>query len=153
MPALVSRERRLLLMVGFVTVGAVGYVYVVEPLVEAHARDGDWSWPASVPSLTRQERLVARSDTYGREPDAPSGDRRAPPTPPGGDKAPVAASELQKLVKTTAGGRDRGPERADPRLGGPRGLAEVPVEMTLTGPIRGSFRFSTASRKHRSWSR
>ena len=55
-----------------------------------------------------------------------------------GDKAPVAASELQKLVKTTA--QEAGIEVRSERILAPvdrGGYAEVPVEVTLSGPIRG----------------
>ena len=51
---------------------------------------------------------------------------------------PVAASELQKLVKTTA--QEAGIEVRSERILAPvdrGGYAEVPVEMTLSGPIRG----------------
>jgi len=50
----------------------------------------------------------------------------------------VAASELQKLVKMTA--QEAGIEVRSERILAPvdrGGYAEVPVEMTLTGPIRG----------------
>jgi hypothetical protein len=53
--------------------------------------------------LARQERLLARRDRYAQEQQALQAEiaeRRTRLLP--GDKAPVAASELQKLVKTTA---------------------------------------------------
>ena len=37
MPALRPRERRLLILAALIAIGVAGYVYVVEPLVEAHA--------------------------------------------------------------------------------------------------------------------
>ena len=37
MPALRPRERRLLILAGLIAIGVAGYLYVVEPLIEAHA--------------------------------------------------------------------------------------------------------------------
>ena len=80
--------------------------------------------------------------------DAPRGDRPAPPRRLlAGDKAPVAASELQKLVKTTA--QEAGIEVRSERILAPvdrGGYAEVPVEMTLSGPIRGLIDVSPPAR-------
>jgi hypothetical protein len=125
-------------MAGILTLGVVGYVYVVEPLVEAHAGTRELV-VARTSLLARQQRLVARADAYGRELEtlrAEIAQRRARLLV--GDKAPVAASEIQKLIKTTAqeSGIDVRSERilASVDHGG---YAEVPVEVTLSGPIRG----------------
>src|SRR5262245_18427961 len=89
--------------------------------------------------LARQERLVARSDAYSRELEAlraEIGRRRGQLL--AGDKVAIAASELQKLVKTTA--QDAGIDVRSERILAPvekGGYAEVPVEVTLSGPIRG----------------
>src|SRR5262245_52230157 len=102
MPALRSRERRLLLLAALLMVGVAGYVYGVEPLMAAHAATRDLV-VARRGLLARQQRLVARTDSYGRELatlQAEIQTRRARLLP--GDKAPIAASELQKLIKTTA---------------------------------------------------
>jgi Tfp pilus assembly protein PilO len=138
MPALRPRERRLLILAGLIAIGVAGYVYVVEPLVEAHASTRELV-VARRGLLARQERLVARSEAYGKELAELRGeiDRRRRRLL-AGDKAPVAASELQKLVKTTA--QEAGIEIRSERILAPvdrGGYAEVPVEMTLTGPIRG----------------
>jgi hypothetical protein len=114
----------------------------VEPLIEAHAATQELV-VARRGLLARQERLVARSDAYGKELDVLRGeiDRRRQRLLTG-DKAPVAASELQKLVKTTA--QEAGIEVRSERILAPvdrGGYAEVPVEMTLTGPIRGLISF------------
>jgi type II secretory pathway component PulM len=137
MTALRPRERRLLVLAGLLVVSVVGYVYVVEPLVEAHRATGELV-VARRGLLVRQERLVARTDAYGRELEALRAEidaRRKRLL--AGDKAPVAASELQKLVKTTAqeAGIDVRSERilATVDRGG---YAEVPVEVTLAGPVR-----------------
>ncbi|MGH7358070.1 MAG: type II secretion system protein GspM [Candidatus Rokuibacteriota bacterium] len=138
MTALRPRERRLLLLAGLLTLGVVGYVYVVEPLIEAHVATRDLV-VARHGLLARQQRLVARTDASRRELEelqAEIGNRRARLL--AGEKAPVAASELQKLVKSTAqeSGIDVRSERILPPVDR-GGYAEVPVEVTLSGPIRG----------------
>src|SRR5262245_57653913 len=89
--------------------------------------------------LARQERLVARSDAYSRELEALRAEIvRRRERLLAGDTAPIAASELQKLVKTTA--QDAGIDVRSERILAPverGGYAEVPVEVTLAGPIRG----------------
>jgi type II secretory pathway component PulM len=137
MPALRPRERRLLVLAGLLVLPVVGYVYVVEPLLQMHAATAELV-VARRALLTRQERLLARADAYGRELATLRAEidrHRARLLV--GDKAPVAASELQKLVKTTAqeAGIDVRSERilATVERGG---YAEVPVEVTLSGPVR-----------------
>jgi Tfp pilus assembly protein PilO len=138
MPALRPRERRLLGLAGLLGIGVAGYVYVVEPLIERHAATRELV-VARRGLLARQERLVARSEAYDRELGALRAEivrRRGRLL--AGDKAPVAASELQKLVKATA--QEAGIEVRSERILAPvdrGGYSEVPVEMTLTGPIRG----------------
>ena len=138
MAALRPRERRLLLVAGLLTLGVVGYIYVVEPLIEAHAATRDLV-VARRGLLARQQRLVTRTDAYRRELavlQEEIGRRRARLL--AGEKAPVAASEIQKLVKSTA--QESGIEVRSERILVPvdrGGYAEVPVEVTLAGPIRG----------------
>jgi type II secretory pathway component PulM len=138
MPALRPRERRLLVAAGLLGIGVAGYVYVVEPLIEAHAATRELV-VARRGLLARQERLVARSEAYGRELGALRTEiARRRGRLLAGDKAPVAASEIQKLVKTTA--QEAGIEVRSERILAPvdrGGYAEVPVEVTLSGPIRG----------------
>jgi hypothetical protein len=132
------RERRLLVLAGILGIGVAGYVYVAEPLMEAHAATRELV-VARRGLLVRQERLVARSDAYERELGVLRAEivrRRGRLL--AGDKAPVAASEVQKLVKTTA--QDAGIEVRSERILAPvdrGGYTEVPVEVTLSGPIRG----------------
>src|SRR6185295_1302790 len=97
MPALRPRERRLLILAGLLALGVAGYVYVVEPLIEAHAATRELV-VARRGLLARQERLLTRSDAYGKELAELRAeiDRRRQRLL-AGDKAPVAASELQKL--------------------------------------------------------
>jgi len=138
MPAFRPRERLLLVLAGLLGIGVAGYVYVAEPLIERHAATRELV-VARRGLLVRQERLVARSEAYGRE----LGVLRAEIAQRqgrllAGDKAPVAASELQKLVKTTA--QEAGIEVRSERILASvdrGGYAEVPVEVTLSGPIRG----------------
>jgi type II secretory pathway component PulM len=138
MPAFRPRERRLLVAAGLLGLGVAGYVYVVEPLIEAHAATRELVVARSG-LLARQERLVARSEANGRELGALRTEiARRRGRLLAGDKAPVAASELQKLVKTTA--QEAGIEVRSERILAPvdrGGYAEVPVEVTLAGPIRG----------------
>jgi type II secretory pathway component PulM len=138
MAALRPRERRLLVLAGVVALVTLGYVYVVEPLAERRATTRELI-AARRALLTRQQRLVARADRYERELDTLRAElerQRGRLLP--GDKAPVAASELQKLVKATA--QDTGIEVRSERILAPAersGYTEVPVEVTLSGPIRG----------------
>jgi type II secretory pathway component PulM len=136
--ALRPRERRLLVVAAALVLGVAGYVYLVEPLVERHAATRDLVI-ARRGLLTRQERLVARADAYRAELGALTAEiARLRGRLLAGDKAPVAASELQKLVKTTA--QEAGIEVRSERILAPvdrGGYAEVPVEVTLSGPIRG----------------
>ena len=138
MQALRPRERRLLILAGLIAIGVAGYVYVLEPLMEAHAATRELV-VARRGLLARQERLVARSEAYEKELAEFRGEiERRRQRLLAGDKAPVAASELQKLVKTTA--QEAGIEVRSERILAPvdrGGYAEVPVEMTLTGTIRG----------------
>ncbi len=138
MPALRPRERRLLVAAGLIGIGVAGYVYIVEPLIEAHAATRELV-VARRGLLARQERLVARSEAYDRELGALRTEiARRRGRLLAGDKAPVAASEVQKLVKTTA--QEAGIEVRSERILAPvdrGGYAEVPVEVTLSGPIRG----------------
>src|SRR5215471_18834549 len=102
MTALRPRERRLLLLAGLVGVVVAGYVYIVEPLIEKHAATRELV-VARQGLLARQERLVARSDAYTRELGVLQSEiARRSGRLLTGDKAPIAASEIQKLVKTTA---------------------------------------------------
>lgn len=138
MAPLRPRERRLLAVAAVVALGTVGHVYVIEPLAERRAATRELI-TARQALLGRQQRLVARTERYAGELEALRAEierRRARLLP--GDKAPVAASELQKLVKAIA--QDAGIEVRSERILAPLdrgGYTEVPVEVTLSGPIRG----------------
>jgi hypothetical protein len=130
------------MLAGVLVIVVVGYLYVVEPLVDTHAATRELV-VGRRSLLVRQQRLVARSEAYERELGglrAEIGLRRARLL--AGDKAPVAASEIQKLVKSTA--QEAGIEIRSERMLAPvdrGGYAEVPVEVTLSGPVRGLTRF------------
>jgi type II secretory pathway component PulM len=142
MATLQPRERRLLVVGGIVAAVVVGYLYVVEPLLDRHEQVKSLI-AAREESLARQQRLVARRDRYVEERDALQGEiqeRRGRLLP--GDKPPLAASELQKLVKGLA--QDTGVEVRSERVLPTTergGYTEVPVEVTLAGPIRAMVSF------------
>lgn len=137
MAQLQRRERRLLIVAGVVVVLVMGYWYVVEPLMERHQRV-EVLLESREAQLWRQERLVARRERYAQDERALREEierRRARLL--AGDKPPLAASELQNLVKTTA--QETGVEVRSERVLPTTergGYAEVPVEVTLSGPIR-----------------
>jgi hypothetical protein len=138
MPALRPRERRLLSVAAVVGIGVAAYVYVAEPLIERHKATRDLV-VARRGLLTRQERLVARAGAYQAELEELRAEiTRRRDRLLAGDKAPVAASELQKLIKTAA--QEAGIEVRSERIVASidrGGYAEVPIEVTLSGPIRG----------------
>jgi type II secretory pathway component PulM len=135
--ALRPRERRLLVLAALVGLAVAGYVYVVEPLFAAHAATQELV-AARTSLLARQRRLIARTERNARELETLRRDiegRRGRLLP--GDKPPLAASELQRLVKATA--QDTGIEVRSERIlptVDRGGYAEVPIEVTLAGPIR-----------------
>jgi len=137
-----SRERRLLGLAAVVAVAVLGYWVVVERLMpwRVSVREGIESGEERLfrhdRLLTRRERLVVEEREL-REEIARRRQRLLP-----GDRAPLAASELQKLVKTTA--QETGVEvRSERTLPTTErgGYVEVPVEVTLSGPIRGIVSF------------
>jgi Tfp pilus assembly protein PilO len=131
------RERWLLGVAVGVAVVVLGDLYIVEPLV-AKDRATRELIIARQGLLARQERLVARQAQFAAELSALEAEigqyrRRLLP----GGRAPLAASELQKLVKTTA--QEAGVEVRSERIlpSTERGaFTEVPIEVTLAGPIR-----------------
>ena len=137
MAALKPRERWLVVAASAVAVVALGYSYGVQPLLEKQ-RETQELIAARQSLLARQHRLLGRQERYAAELQGLQAEltqRRARLLP--GDKAPIAASELQKLVKATA--QESGAEIRSERILPPadRGnYTEVPIEVTLTGPIR-----------------
>jgi type II secretory pathway component PulM len=135
--ALRPRERRLLLAAGALAVGLLGYTYGVEPALARHHEIQELI-TARRELLDRQHRLLGREERYAQEKadldaEVTARQRRLLP----GDKAPLAASELQKLIKVTA--QETGVEVRSERIlptAERGGYTEVPIEVTLSGPIR-----------------
>lgn len=135
--ALRPRERWLIAIAGTLAVGLLGYTYGVEPALVRHHEIQELI-TARRELLNRQHRLLGREEHYAQERadlDAQVAARRGRLLP--GDKAPLAASELQKLVKSTA--QETGVEVRSERIlptAERGGYTEVPLEVTLSGPIR-----------------
>ena len=137
MTTLRARERWLLAAASAVAVVTLGYVYGVEALVDRH-RTTQELIAARQSLLVRDQRLLGRQARYAAELETLQvelAQRRGRLLP--GDKPPIAASELQKLVKGTA--QESGVEVRSERILPPTdrgGYTEVPIEVTLSGPIR-----------------
>ena len=137
MPTFTRRERTL---VGLGAVAAVvigGYLFLVEPLL-TRGRDAEATVPAREASLERRRllvgqhpRLVQELETATQQLETESGRLLHGPT------APLAASELQKIVKDLMIGSnvEVRSERVLP-VSDRDGLQEVPIEMTIVGSIR-----------------
>lgn len=136
--ALRPREKRLLVLAGVMALVVGGHALVVEPSL-SRSQQARERIAAREALLERQQRLLARREAYLAEERAlrEAIERRRARLLPG-DRAPLAASELQKLIKSTA--QEAGVEVRSERTLPPAergGYLEVPVEVTLSGPIRG----------------
>jgi Tfp pilus assembly protein PilO len=136
-----KRERRLIGTALLVGLGLVIYFYGVEPLQEWR-RSGADMIPSREAQLERRRLVVAQRPTLMAELEALNQQlqTRAPrwlqgPTPP------LAASELQTLVKDVAlkAGVEVRSERILP-LVDRSGLQEVPIEITVAGGLRETVR-------------
>jgi Tfp pilus assembly protein PilO len=139
MPAVSKRERVLIVLAVGAAIVVGGYVYLVEPLRE-RAQEAAELIPAREAKLDRRRALIAQRDALAAE--LAEADRRLAaerermlrgPTPP------LAASELQKLVKdvATEANVEVRSERILPTIDR-AGIVEVPVEITVAGGIRES---------------
>ena len=140
MPITLSRRERAL--VGVAVLGALvigGYIYIVEPLRQRNAQQNELI-PVREARLERRRLLIGQRTALTA--DLAEADKRVAaesqrllqgPTPP------LAASELQKLVKDLAAavGVDVRSERVLPTADR-NGLIEVPIEITVAGGIRES---------------
>lgn len=136
----VSKRERRLIVAGVVVAAAVGgYLYVVEPLRE-HRRESEELAASREATLERRRILVAQRRALEEQlaeaaTRLEEQDKRLlkGPTPP------LAASELQKLVKdvATAANVEVRSERILPPVNRD-GLQEVPLELTVAGGIRES---------------
>lgn len=137
MPSLSPRER---VMVGVGAVVALvigGYLLVVEPIL-ARSRAAETTVPAREAALERRRLLVAQRPRLAEE--LAAVDARLEMEARRllrGPTAPLAASELQKLVKDllAAGNVEVRSERVLP-ASEQHGLQEVPIELTIMGSIR-----------------
>jgi Tfp pilus assembly protein PilO len=137
MAALSKRERTVIGLAGGIAILLAGYVYVVEPTLE-RTREQAALIPAREEVLSKRRALIAQRAAYaaGREEVSRETERAAERLLPGATP-PLAASELQKLVKELAG--PSGVEVRSERILPPverGGLLEIPLELTVAGGIR-----------------
>jgi len=136
--ALSRREHTLLGLAaaGVLVIG--GYRFVVEPALD-RAREQRELVPVREARLERRQALVARAPDLRREIDevratlaGESSRLLAGPTPP------LAASELQRLLKemATEASVEVRSERVLPTASRDGGVQEVPLELTVAGGIR-----------------
>jgi Tfp pilus assembly protein PilO len=139
MATMSGRERRL---VGLAVAGAIavaGYLYVVEPIQDANRQAAELL-PTRQAGLERRQAMIARKAALQAElievskrVDVESARLLQGPT------APLAASELQKMVKDVAS--EANVEVRSERIlttADKGGLLEVPIEITVAGGIRES---------------
>lgn len=138
MPSLNRRERTVigLALGALLCVGL--YLYVVEPLVERSRELAELA-PAREATLTARRLLIARRARLTEElaEATRSFEEQAARLLPG-PTAPLAASDLQRVVKEVAASAnvDVRSERVLPPTTDPTGLQEVPIELTVAGSIR-----------------
>jgi Tfp pilus assembly protein PilO len=137
MAAITRRERSL---IGLGVVGAIvfgAYLVVVEPLMNRNAELAQ-ILPVREATLERRRQLVAQRDRVAAEQQALASrlDVESARLLPGAT-APLAASELQKLVKEVAEGAsvEIRSERVLPTVD-MAGLLEVPIEIAVAGSAR-----------------
>jgi Tfp pilus assembly protein PilO len=138
MPALSRRERRLigLALVTALVIG--GYVWLIEPQLSHFRGIREERIPAQEQVLAKRKALISQRSAYSEQLDEVTRavDQAVTRLLPG-NTPPLAASELQKLVKDLAG--EANVEVKSERILAPveRGeLLEIPVEITVSGGIR-----------------
>jgi Tfp pilus assembly protein PilO len=134
-----GRERRLVGIGVAATLAAFAFVYVVEPVMTRHRETAELI-PAREGTLQRRRQLIAQRPALegaaadmSRELEQRSNRFLAGPTPP------LAASELQRLVKDIA--VSAGVQVRSERVLAPverEGIQEIPIELTVAGGIRES---------------
>jgi Tfp pilus assembly protein PilO len=137
MPSLSPRERVVVGVGAVVALVIGGYLLVVEPIL-ARSRAAENTVPAREAALERRRLLVAQRPRLAEE--LAAADARLEMEARRllrGPTAPLAASELQKLVKDllAAGNVEVRSERVLP-ASEQNGLQEVPIELTIMGSIR-----------------
>ncbi len=137
MTALSKRERALVGLAAGVAVALAGYIYLVEPTL-GRSRDLSALIPAREEVLTKRRALVAHRAAYAaRLEEASHAVEQVRKRLLPGATPPLAASELQKLVKELAS--QSSVEVRSERILTPveRGrLLEIPIEITVAGGIR-----------------
>lgn len=137
MPSLSPRERVVVGVGALVALVIGGYLLVVEPIL-ARSRTAETTVPVREAALERRRLLVGQRPRLAEELAAvdarlemEAGRLLRGPT------APLAASELQRIVKDllAAGSVEVRSERVLP-ASDQNGLLEVPVELTIFGRIR-----------------
>jgi len=135
------RERSLIVLAIVVGVGLLGYVYVFEPIQEWRQAGTDLI-PTREAQLERRRLLVAQrpvltaeSEKVAQQIEALASRWLKGPTPP------LAASELQTLIKAVAeqAGAEMRSERILP-LVERGGLQEIPIEITVASGLRETVR-------------
>lgn len=137
MPSLSPRERVVVGVGAVVALVIGGYLLVVEPIL-ARSRAAETTVPTREAALERRRLLVAQRPRLAEE--LAAVDARLEMEARRllrGPTAPLAASELQKLVKDllAAGNVEVRSERVLP-ASDQNGLQEVPIELTIMGSIR-----------------
>ena len=131
------RERFILVIGGVAAVLVLGYIFLVEPLVERLRATSDLV-PARSQALARRLDLIARKEAITRELERTNAEIERASARFLTEAAPaVAASELQKLTKDMAA--QASTEIRSERILPPveRGeILEIPVEITVSGEIR-----------------
>ncbi len=137
MATLTRRERSLIGLGAIAALAIGGYLYVVEPLLD-RARGSAELATAREATLERRRALIAQRERLGRDLEAIGASlENASAKLLQGPTAPLAASELQKLVKEAAAGANA--EVRSERVLPPAelsGLQEIPIELTVAGSIR-----------------
>jgi type II secretory pathway component PulM len=133
-----SRRERMLIGLGVAGLLGLGaYLYVIEPML-ARQREVAELIPIREATLERRRLMVAQRDqlaaeleALGRKVDAASSGLLSGPT------APLAASELQKLVKELAAAAEV--DVRSERVMAPvdlTGVLEIPIELTVACSVR-----------------
>src|SRR5215468_3476479 len=136
MPTLNRRERTIIgLAIGAALVVAL-YLYVVEPLLDRYRELGEQA-PAREATLEARRRLAQRPRLIEELAEATTSLEQQTQRLLPGATAPLAASDLQRVVKeaATAANVDVRSERVLPPSE-VAGLQEVPIELTVAGSIR-----------------
>jgi Tfp pilus assembly protein PilO len=131
------RERAIVLIAGVALAAALGWIFVVQPLVDRSRLTSELV-PARSQTLTRRLDLLARKDAIAKDLGATNAEIARASARFLTDAAPaVAASELQKLTKDMAA--QASTEIRSERILPPveRGeILEIPVEIAVSGEIR-----------------